>query len=69
MQLSDTKHNYVFTNNGVEKADSLRDMYLYRKSFITRIYKTSREEALTAIRNDTENFDNLSVEAYKVKKW
>lgn len=69
MQLSDTKHNYVFTNNGVEKADSLRDMYLYRKSFITRIYKTSREEALTAIRNDTENFDNLSIEAYKVKKW
>ena len=43
------------------------DMYLYKNKYITDLIVTTRENALTAYRNDIEDFDNLSIEIYKVR--
>ena len=51
----------------MEKAHSYRDMYLYEKEFWGKLKTASREEALTSCCNDIENYDNLSIEVFKVK--
>lgn len=42
-------------------------MYIYKKEYIQDLIVTSREKALTGYRNDIEDFDNLSIELFKVK--
>ena len=42
-------------------------MYLYKKRYITDLIVTTRENALTGYRNDIEDFDNLSIEIFKVR--
>lgn len=42
-------------------------MYIYIKEYIQDLIVTSREKALTGYRNDIEDFDNLSIELFKVK--
>ena len=59
MYLHDTKYNWVFTCNGIEKATKLRDMYLYKDK---RYQKTTRERALSACRNEWEDYMNLAVD-------
>lgn len=59
MYLHDTKYNWVFTCNGIEKATKLRDMYLYKDK---RYQKTTREKALSACKNEWEDFMNLAVD-------
>lgn len=44
-----------------------RDMYLYKKRYIKDLIVTTRENALTGYRNDIEDFDNLSIEIFKVR--
>lgn len=67
LQLHDTKYNWIFTNTRVGKAVEHKDMYLYRNKFVEPIIHTTRREALEAYRNDIENFDNLSIDVFKVK--
>ena len=67
IDVRDTKNNWIFTYGGMEKARQYRDMYLYKKEFWGKLNAVSREEALTSCRNDTENYDNLAIEAFKVK--
>ena len=67
IDIRDTKDNWVFTYAGMENARSFRDMYLYKKDFWEKLRAASREEALTSIRNDIENFDNISIEKFKIK--
>lgn len=59
MYLHDTKYNWVFTCNGIEKATKLRDMYLYKDK---RYQKTTRERALSACQNEWEDYMNLAVD-------
>lgn len=59
MYLHDTKYNWVFTCNGIEKATKLRDMYLYKDK---RYQKTTREKALSACKNEWEDYMNLAVD-------
>lgn len=59
MYLHDTKYNWVFTCNGIEKATKLRDMYLYKDK---RYQKTTREKALSACQNEWEDYMNLAVD-------
>lgn len=67
IDIRETKGNWIFTYAGMEKAHSYRDMYLYEKEFWGKLKTVSREEALTSCRNDIENYDNLSIEVFKVK--
>lgn len=67
IDIRDTKNNWIFTYGGMEKAHQHRDMYLYKKEFWGKLKEVSREDALTSCRNDTENYDNLAIEYYKVK--
>lgn len=59
MYLHDTKYNWVFTCNGIEKPTKLRDMYLYKDK---RYQKTTREKALSACKNEWEDYMNLAVD-------
>lgn len=69
IEIYDTNQNYIFTFNGMEHhPNHKKEMYNYKKSFIDRIKTTSRETALTAWKNETENYRNLSVEHFKEKK-
>ena len=64
MYLHDTKHNWIFFCNGIEKATKLRTMYLYNDKGIIR---TTREKALTACKNEEENFMNLAIEEWGIE--
>lgn len=68
MEIHDTKHNWIFTNNGFGKMPKYSSMYLYKKQYIQDLIVTTREKALTGYRNDIEDFDNLSLEIFKVKE-
>lgn len=67
MEIYDTKRNWIFTNNGFGKMPKYTAMYLYKKVYIQDLIVTTREKALAGYRNDIEDFDNLSIEIYKVK--
>lgn len=67
MEIHDTKHNWIFTNNGFGKISKYSSMYLYKKKYIKDLIVTTREKALTGYRNDIEDFDNLSLEIFKVR--
>lgn len=67
IDIRDVKNNWIFTYAGMEKARSFLDMYLFKKVFWQDLRAVSREQALAAIRNDIENYDNISIERYKVK--
>ena len=67
IDIRDTKGNWIFTYSGIEKTHSHPDMYLYKKVFWGKINHVTREQALTATRNDIENFDNISIEKFKIK--
>lgn len=67
MEIHDTKHNWIFTNNGFGKMPKYSSMYLYKKQYIQDLIVTTREKALTGYRNDIEDFDNLSLEIFKVR--
>ena len=45
MKIYDDKRNWIFENVGIEKAEKMKDMYLYKNK---KIIKTSREHALAA---------------------
>ena len=68
MEIHDTKHNWIFTNNGFGKMPKYSSMYLYKKQYIQDLIVTTREKALTGYRNDIEDFENLSIEIFKVKE-
>ena len=68
MEIHDTKHNWIFTNNCFGKMPKYSSMYLYKKQYIQDLIVTTREKALTGYRNDIEDFDNLSLEIFKVKE-
>ena len=57
--LHDTKYNWVFTCNGIQKATQLRNMYLYKDK---HYQKTTREKALSACKNEWEDYMNLAVD-------
>ena len=67
MEIHDEGRNWIFTNNGVGTMPQYSDMYLYKKKYIKDLIVTTRENALTGYRNDIEDFDNLSIEIYKVR--
>lgn len=67
MEIHDTKRNWIFTNNGFGKISKYSSMYLYKKKYIKDLIVTTREKALTGYRNDIEDYDNLSLEIFKVK--
>ena len=67
MEIYDTRRNWIFTNNGFGKMSKYSSMYLYKKKYIQDLIVTSREKALTGYRNDIEDYDNLSLEIFKVK--
>ena len=54
----------IFENVGIEKAESLREMYLYKRK---DIIKTSREHALAAYKNQLENMLRAAIESGRVK--
>lgn len=59
LELHDENMNWIFTYCGMEEAKSYKEMYLYAdKKYI----KTNREKALTAYRNEDEDFVNMAVE-------
>lgn len=60
MKLYDDKLNWTFTNNGISKAASTDMMYLYKDK---RYKKTTREKALSAYRNENENFVSIAIES------
>ncbi len=60
MKLYDNKLNWIFTNNGISKAIPSDIMYLYKDK---KYKKTTREKALSAYRNEKENFMSLAVES------
>ena len=64
MYLHDTHYNWVFTCNGIEKATKLRSMYLYKNK---DIIQTTREKALTACKNEEENFMNLAIDEWGIE--
>ena len=53
------KYNWVFTCNGIQKATQLRNMYLYKDK---HYQKTTREKALSACKNEWEDYMNLAVD-------
>lgn len=59
MCLCDKSNNWIFTNSGIEVARSNRDMYLYSDK---DIIKTDREKALSAYKNEIEDWNNLAVD-------
>lgn len=59
MCLCDKSNNWIFTNSGIEVARSNRDMYLYGDK---DIIKTDREKALSAYKNEIEDWNNLAVD-------
>ena len=67
MEIHDTKHNWIFTNNGFGKMPKYSSMYLYKKQYIQDLIVTTREKALTGYRNDIEDYENLSIEIFKEK--
>ena len=67
MEIHDEGRNWIFTNNGVGTMPQYSDMYLYKKRYIKDLIVTTRENALTGYRNDIEDFDNLSIEIFKVR--
>ncbi len=68
MDIRDTKNNWIFSNNGFREVQAPEPLYLYRKGFISGDVKvTTREKALAALRNETENKDNLFLETAGVK--
>lgn len=67
MEIQDTRRNWIFTNNGLGKMSKYPSMYLYKKTYIEDLIVTTREKALSGYRNDIEDFENLSIEIFKVK--
>lgn len=68
MDIRDTKANWIFSNNGFRKDSNSTPMYLYERGFISGSVKiTTREKALSALRNETENKGNLFMEKADVK--
>lgn len=60
MKLYDDKLNWIFTNNGISKAAPTDIMYLYKDK---KYKKTTREKALSAYRNENENFVSIAIES------
>ena len=60
MQLYDEKRNWIFINNGISKATPHDIMYIYKEK---KYRKTTREEALSAYRNEKENYLSLAIES------
>lgn len=60
MKLYEDKLNWIFTNNGISKAAPTDMMYLYKDK---RYKKTTREKALSAYRNENENFVSIAIES------
>jgi len=68
MDIRDTKNNWIFSNNGFRKVNDSNVLYLYAKGFISGSVKvTTRENALSALRNETENKNNLFLETAGVQ--
>lgn len=68
MDIRDIKNNWIFANNGFREVQAPETLYLYKKGFISGDVKvTSREKALAALRNETENKDNLFLETAGVQ--
>lgn len=64
MKIYDDKRNWIFENVGIEKAEKMKDMYLYKNK---KIIKTSREHALAAYKNETENMLLAAIESGRIK--
>lgn len=64
MKLYDDKQNWIFTNNGISNATSPNIMYLYKDK---KYKKTTREKALSAYRNEKENFMTIAIESGVMK--
>lgn len=60
VSIYDTKNNYIFTCNGIEKPSSLRDIYLYADKHLIR---TTREKALTSYKNEWENYASILIDS------
>lgn len=60
MKLADTKLNWIFTFSGMSTNAYPRTMYLNKPR---KLRKVSKSEALTAYRNETENFTAIMVAA------
>lgn len=60
VSIHDTKNNYIFTCNGIEKPSSLRDIYLYADKHLIR---TTREKALTSYKNEWENYASILIDS------
>lgn len=75
MDIRDTHNNWIFTNNGVRKAVSTDVLYQYKRGFVSGdVTVTTREKVLSALRNETENRNNLlleiaGVQVLKDGKW
>lgn len=68
MYIRDTKNNWIFSNNGFRRNNGSSMLYLYAKGFISGSVKiTTREKALSALRNEIENKDNLFIETAGVQ--
>ena len=68
MKIQDVKGNWIFTNNGISKPFRCKDIYLYKKGFISGdVIITTRAKALEALRNETENLSNLIIESADIK--
>ncbi len=68
MDVRDVKNNWIFANNGFREVQVPETLYLYKKGFISGDVKvTTREKALAALRNETENKDNLFLETAGVQ--
>lgn len=68
MDIRDTKNNWIFSNNGFRKGDGSNMLYLYKKGFISgSVKETTREKALSALRNEVENKNSLIIETADVQ--
>ncbi len=67
VELHDVGRNWNFTFESFGAMEHYRPMYLYHKSFLGKLMHLPREKALTAYRNDLENWDNLFIEEANVK--
>ena len=64
MQLYDDKLNWIFTNNGISKATPHDIMYLYKEK---KYRNVTREKALSAYRNEKENYLSLAIESGEIE--
>lgn len=64
MRLYDDKLNWIFTNNGISKATPHDIMYLYKEK---KYRKVTREKALSAYRNEKENYLSLAIESGEIE--